>query len=126
MNAVHDGVVLTVDVGVAGVLGVQSELLQHTAGNQQTSGVGSGVVGVSDGEAIAGQLVAIGSSQDEVSLDLGIDDLADGVLVCETDHQSVLVGSKLSLILDDQGITSAVVSLALSPATVLNLVSGEV
>lgn len=41
----------------------------------------SGVVGVSDGHSVAGQLVSVGSGQDEVSLDLGVHNLADGVLV---------------------------------------------
>lgn len=74
-------VVLSVDVVVSGVLGVHVELLQDTASNQQTSGIGSSIVGVANGETISGELMAIGGSKDEVSLDLGVDDLADGVLV---------------------------------------------
>lgn len=35
-----DNVILTVDVFVSLVFGVELELLQHTAGDQQTSGVG--------------------------------------------------------------------------------------
>jgi hypothetical protein len=41
----------------------------------------SGVVSVSNGDSVSGELMAIGSCQDEVSLDLGVDDLADCILV---------------------------------------------
>eukprot|EP00026_Physarum_polycephalum_P013410 Phypoly_transcript_13806.p1 GENE.Phypoly_transcript_13806~~Phypoly_transcript_13806.p1 ORF type:complete len:195 (-),score=15.17 Phypoly_transcript_13806:326-910(-) len=77
-----DQVVLTVDVFVSLVFGVELEFLQHSAGDQQTGSVGSGVVGVSYRDTELGEFVAISSCQHKVSLDLGVNDLADGILVC--------------------------------------------
>lgn len=36
---------------------------------------------MSDGDSELGEFVSIGGGQDKVSLDLGVDDLANGVLV---------------------------------------------
>jgi hypothetical protein len=52
------------------VLGVESQLLEQTTRQQQTSAVGGGVVGESDRQAVAsvGQLARVSSAQHAISL----------------------------------------------------------
>lgn len=100
---------------------LQAELGEGTAGAQQTGAISSSIVGQADGHTVVGQLVGVGGSDDDVSLDLGIDQLADDVGVGEADDEAVLGGVVLVLVLDDQTLTSIVVGLALTSAAVLDL-----
>ena len=102
--------VLSVDGSDSDVLIGNVELSQNTAGEQQTSGVGSGVVGQANLDSVAGELMGVGSSENDVSLNLGEDNLGDDVLVGETDDKTELGGTVLVEILDDQVLTSLVVS----------------
>ena len=94
--------------------------------------------------AVAGKLLRAGSSEDEVSLEAGIDNLDDNLLVREADDQAVLrsVAEKtvrtrsqsrniafnvlLVLRLGHQPLARIVIGLALTSATVLDLETREV
>lgn len=95
------------------VLVSKAELGQDTAGKEETGGIGSRPVGQTTLDAVAGKLVGVGSSQDKVTLELGVHDLAHNVTVGEANHQSVLGRVVLVLGLDDQPLASVVVGLAL-------------
>jgi len=64
-------------------------------------------------DTVLGELVAVGSGQDVVTLDLGVDDLGDDIAVGEADDKAVLGAVVLVLGLGDQALASIVVSLAL-------------
>ena len=77
-------------------------------------------------EFAPGELVRVGGAHDVVAHDLGVDDLADDVLVGEADHEPVLGGPVLVLVLSDEPLPRVVVRLALSPPPELHLVPLEV
>lgn len=108
-----DFVVLTVDLFSTGVDFVQLKLVQNSASSKQTSGVGSSPVGQTDLDTIAGQLVGVSSRDNNITLELGIDELADDVSVGDADNESVLGGVVLVLGLVDQSLSGEVVGLAL-------------
>ena len=56
---------------------VKLELGKSAAGEKKTGSVGSGPVGKTVLDAVAGELVRVGSAEDLVADDLGLDDLAD-------------------------------------------------
>lgn len=113
--------VLTIGLLNTGELLIEAELLQDAAGEEETSGVGSGPVGKTVLDAIGAELVGVGGSEDLVTGDLGGDDLGDDVAVGEADNESVLGGVVLVLGLGDQALASIVVGLSLSSALVLGL-----
>lgn len=51
----------------------EAELGQHAAGNQQSGGIGRGVVGQADGEAKVGELVGVSGSHHDVTGDGRVD-----------------------------------------------------
>lgn len=60
------------------------------------------VVGQSDLNSIAGELVRVCRAHDVVSLDLGVRNLGNDVLVGAAHHEAVLRGVVLVLVLDDK------------------------
>jgi hypothetical protein len=72
------------------------------------------------------QLLRVGLAQNAIAGDLRGDDLGKDVSVGETSNKSVLGGTVLVLVLSDQLVSLAVVSLALSSSAKLDLVSLEV
>jgi len=105
---------------------VKLELLEDTAGKEQTGSVCGGPVGKTVGDAVSLQLVGVGSAEDLVTANLRVDDLADDVLVGETDDETVLGRIVLVLGLGDQPLAGIVVGLSLPAALVLDLVPREV
>lgn len=63
---------LAIHLLLAGIDGVQLELLQDPASQQEPGAVGSRVIGQPDLDAVSGQLVGISSSHDVVTLDSGV------------------------------------------------------
>jgi len=122
------------------VLLIESELLESTSGNEEAGGVGcvggkkreapfsvafssvltaarrltGSPVGEAVRDAVSRELVGVGRGEDDVALDLGIDDLGDDVLVCESDDEAVLWRVVLVLGLGDEALPGVVVGLALS------------
>lgn len=115
--------VLTIGLLDTGELLIQAELLEGTAGEEETGGVGGSPVGQTVGDAIALELVGVGAGEDLVTGDLRVDDLGDDVAVGEADDQAVLGGVVLVLGLGDQALTGIVVGLTLTATTVLGLVA---
>ncbi len=70
---------------------------------------------------MVGELLGVGRADDSVTSDLGGDDLAVDELVGEADHQAVLGGSVLVLVLGDELVALTVVSEALSSPSELHL-----
>eukprot|EP01137_Pigoraptor_chileana_P005004 Opistho-2@47464 len=102
------------------------QLGEDAAGEEEARGVRSSVVGKTNRDAKAGELGRVGSRKNDITLDLGIGDLADDRLVGEADDKAVLGRVVLVLVLDNQALAGIVVRLALSATTVLDLVALEV
>lgn len=115
--------VLTISLLNTDEILVQAKLLEGTAGNEETGGVGSRPVGETVGDAIALQLVGVGSSEDLVTNELSADDLANDVLVGEADDKAVLWCIVLVLGLGDELLAGEVVGLSLLSSLVLDLVA---
>ena len=120
-----DMVVLTSGADTSVAL-VELEGLEETTGEEEAGGVGSGVVGETKLDPVAGELVGVGGGHDHITSDLRVSDLADDVAVGETDDESVLVGVVLVDVLDHELSAGGVVGLALTTTTVLGLEALEV
>jgi hypothetical protein len=119
-------VLLTIDLLDTRVQLVETEVLEVTAGQQQTGAVGGGVVGQTDGDTETGELMGIGARNHTITRELGVDQLVDNVLVGDANDQAVFRRGILVLVLGDEPLAGIVISFALSPSTVLNLVAFEV
>lgn len=108
-----DGVLLGGILSVSDKVLVETELGKVAAGNEETDGVDGSVVGVSDGESVSGELVGVGSSEDDITSNGRVGDLGDNILVGDADDQSVLGGIVLVLVLGHKALTGIVVGLSL-------------
>lgn len=115
-----------VDLGVTLVDIIESNLLEETAGAEETGAVGSGVVLQTDGESVSFELGGRGLAEDAVPINQGVGDLADDLGVGETDDQTVLGRLVLILVLSTQSLALTVVRLALPSASELDLIPREV
>ena len=116
-----DEEVLSVDLGVT--LVVEVELGVHTTSEEETGGVSGGVVGETDLDSVTGELMRVSSGETGIVGEISREDLAGHILVGETDDESVLGGSVLVLVLDDESLTGVVVGLGLSSSSELDLVT---
>jgi hypothetical protein len=108
---------------------VHLELLEGTAGKEETGGVSGRPVGQTVGDTVGLELVrtdvllvtvisppdapnVLSGHEDLVTANLGVDDLADDVLVGETDNEAVLGRIVLVLGLGDQPLTRIVIGCA--------------
>lgn len=108
-----DFLLCTIWLGKSFIFVGETKLGERTACDKEASSVGCSPVGQSMLDAILWQLMRVGRSEDKVSLDLGIDDLADDVLVCEADNKSVFWRVVFVLGLRNQALASIVVGLSL-------------
>jgi len=99
----------------------EAVLGEKTTSTEKTDAVGGGVVGETNGEAVAWELMSVRSGVADISLDLGRDHLADDVLVGEADDETVLWCSELVLVLGDKALASVVVGFTLTTTLVLDL-----
>lgn len=102
---------------------VHAELLEDTAGDQETSAVCSSPVGKAVLDAIGSELVGVGRAEDLVAGDLGGHDLHDDVTVGESDHEAVLGRIVLVLGLGDETLARIVIGLSNTTAGVLSLIA---
>ena len=102
---------------------LDAELVDGTAGDEKTGGVGGGPVGKTVLDTVGLELVGVGSDEDLVTSDLGRDDLADDVAVGEANDQAVLGGVVLVLGLGDEALAGVVIGLSRSSTAVLDLVA---
>lgn len=115
--------VFTVSLLDTSELLVKAELLEGTAGKEETGGVGGSPVGQTLGDTIALELVRVSGGEDLVTRDLRVDDLSDDVAVGEANNQTVLGRIVLVLGLGDEALTGVVVGLTLTATAVLGLVA---
>lgn len=80
-----DELELTGGLGETLVLVGKAELGEGTTGNKETSGVGSGPVGKTVLDAVLGELLGGGVAENKVTLELGVDNLADHLAVGDAD-----------------------------------------
>jgi hypothetical protein len=71
--------------GVTLVVRVKTEFLEDTASKKETSAVSSRVIGQTNGETVAGELTGLGGTHDDITSQSGVCNLADNILVGETD-----------------------------------------
>jgi hypothetical protein len=102
---------------------LDTELVDGTAGDEKTDGVGGGPVGKTVLNTVSLELVGVGGAEDLVTGDLGGDDLGDDVAVGEANNQAVLGGVVLVLGLGDQALAGVVIGLSRSSTAVLDLVA---
>lgn len=122
LNVVH----LTSDLGDTLISLIQVQGGQQAASAQQTSAVGSGIVLQTERDAIARELRGVGEGKNNITLDRSLNNLADNLLVGESDDEAVLRRVVLVLLLRDHRAAGSVVSLALAAPAVLNLEAAEV
>ena len=104
---------------------VEAELGEDTAGDEETSAVGSSPVGETVVDAIGAELVRVGRGEDLVASELRGHDLHDDVAVGEADDEAVLGRPILVLGLSDEALAGVVVGLSFPPALVLGLVAAR-
>lgn len=105
---------------------LEAELVKSSSGNEKSGSVGSGPVGQTVLDSELRQLVGVSRSEHDISLESGRDDLADDVLVGESDDQSELWRVVLGLVLSDKSLSGKVVSLAFSSSSEGGLVTRKV
>jgi hypothetical protein len=125
-TSVEEGLERTGTVLLVKLSLVQAKVSEDTTSAEKTSAVGSSIVGQTNLDTIVGELMGVGRGKDKVTLNLGIDHLANNVSVGDTDNQTILGGVILVLVLDDQALAGIVVSLSLAAAAVFDLVAFEV
>jgi hypothetical protein len=81
---------IAIDFVIAFVDIIQPDLLKETTGTQETSTVGGGVVLETDRKSVAGQFVGAGRGQNTITVNEGVDDLANDLTVGETEDEAVL------------------------------------
>jgi len=119
-------VLVTVNLDLALVERVETELVEDAAADEETSAVGGGVVGQTDWDTVAWELMSVSGADNNVTLETSISDLGDDVLVGDADYQSVFWGVVLVLVLDTQALTGEVVGLTLASSSEFDLVTLEV
>lgn len=97
-----------VGLGLALVLVSEVELDKRATGAEETSGVGGRPVGETVLDAVPGELLRAGVGKDEVTLELGVDDLDDDLAVGEPDDETVLRRVVLVLGLSDKTLARVV------------------
>ena len=96
---------------------VEAELLKSSSGNKKTNGVGGSPVGKTVLDTVSGELVSVGSGENNVTLELRRHNLGNDVLVGESDNKSVLGGVVLGLVLGHESLSSIIVGLTFSSST---------
>lgn len=96
---------------------------EKAAGGEQTGAVGSSIICVTSMDTEAVELPRVGGHKGLVTLDRGVDNLADDSLVGSAHDETVLLAVVLVLLLNDEAFAGLVVRLAFSTTAPLGLVS---
>ena len=107
------GLDFTVNLLVALVHLSHTELSQKTSGAEETSAVSSSVVGETELHTVAGKFSRGGVADDTVTNDFSRNNLGNDLVVGDTGDKSVLGGVVLVLGLNNESLTSIVISLTL-------------
>lgn len=105
---------------------VEVNLLQQSSGEKKTGGIGRGIVGESGGETKSPEFLRIGGTEDSVSLDGRGNNLGNDSGAGDSGNQSVLGSVVFVLILENESLSSVVVSLSLSSPLEFSLIPHEV
>mmetsp|Transcript_28688 Transcript_28688/g.61177 ORF Transcript_28688/g.61177 Transcript_28688/m.61177 type:complete len:241 (+) Transcript_28688:245-967(+) len=100
---------------------IQTNLLEETTSTEQSSAVSSGVVLKSNIQAVTRELGRGSRSEDAISINEGVSNLADDLTVGETDDDTVLGRLVLVLCLAAKSLTLTVVGLSLATTTEFDL-----
>ena len=103
-------VFVTINFDLTFIEWVQSEFLEDTTTDEETSSVGGGVVGQTARDTISWQLMWVSSTDDNVTLKASVGDLGNDVLVGDTDYKSVFWGVVFVLVLNTKTLAGEVVS----------------
>jgi len=128
-GGVSDGshvVSISITLGVTGVFIGKLQAGEESSGGEESNTVGGSVVGGSSLESVSGELLRVSVDHDLVTLEGGMDDLADDSLVGSSDNESVLSGVVLVLVLEDQSTAGVVIGLSLSSPSEFGLVPHRV
>ncbi len=126
LDVVPDGEQLAVDLGLAFVEGSHVLESEEATSEQETSGVGGGVVGETGSDTESSELLRISAAHSFITLDGGVDNGGDDSAVGASDTESVLLLVVLVLVLEDEAATCLVVGLTLATTEELGLVAGAV
>lgn len=89
---VIDGVVFTINLGLSFVVFVKTQFVQKSSGAQKTSGVASSVVSQTLVDSVFLEFRRLSFANDFVTLESGIDDLANNLVGGNTGDKSILGG----------------------------------
>jgi len=91
--------VLSVDISGGFVEVTESDLFQQSSGEEETGGIGGGVVGKSSSESVSFELGGFSSAKNSISSHGGEDNLGDEFGVSSSNDKSVFLGVILVLVL---------------------------
>jgi hypothetical protein len=117
---------LTVSLLDTGELVGDAKLGEGAAGQQETGGIGGGVVRQTEVDSVALELMGVGGHEGVITDHLGVDDLSNDITVGDAGDEAELGGAILGLVLKGHRTASAIVSLSLAASAVLDLVALEV
>jgi len=118
-----DIVVFTIDLGVTSIEFIQTSLVEESSGNEETSSITSSIVGQTSFKAILLEFSGVSVSKDLVTLNSGIDNLADNSGASNSGNKSVFGRVVFVFVLDDQSLSGVVISLTLSSSSESSLES---
>jgi len=112
-----DIIVFTVNLLGTSVKLVQTSLVEESSGSEETSSIASSIVGQTSFKTVLLKVSGVSSGQNLVTLDSGVDDLADDSGAGDSSNESILRGVIFAFVLGDQSLSGVVVSLSLSSST---------
>ena len=121
-----DDEVLSIDGIISLVHISESDLFQKSSSDKETGAVGSGVVGKTSGESVVLKLKRIGRAHNDITVHVRVDNLENKLLVSSSNDKSIFLGVILVLSLENESVSSEVISLSLSSTSRLGLNSGVI
>ena len=106
--------VLSIDIRGGFVKVSESDLFQQSSGEEETGGIGGGVVGKTSSESVSFELGGFSSAENSISSHGGEDNLSDEFGVSSSDNKSVFLGVILVLVLLYESSSSIEVGFTLS------------
>jgi hypothetical protein len=116
-----DVVEFSIDFGVSFVHIRETDLLEESSSEKETSAVSSGEVGKTSSETESLELGGLSSAENLISSHGGEDDLSDELGASSSDNESILLGVVLVLSLHNKSSSGVVVGLSLSSSLWLDL-----
>lgn len=105
---------------------IQSLFLEQSSGEQQSSAVASRIVGESCSQSVSPEFLGVGLFQHNVSLNGGVDYLANDLSVGQSHSEAVFGTVILVLFLGNQRLAGEVIGFSLTSPAVLDLITLEI